>query len=154
MITSRARRLLLAGAPILLLCAGNACRSGTVTRPGTVPATASLTRLPRDAARFEIESVVDSTARFRPFEARVLRIGMTVLAVDPAQRDALVARLRIVRSDSGRMVALVTSQMAPVTSQHVLLAVRPAVPWYKMWRTWGAMAAGAVVGAGVAQASK
>ena len=85
---------------------------------------------------------------------RWLRVGMTVNAVDPAQRDALVARLRIVRSDSGRFVALVTSQMAPVTTQHFLLAAQPSVPWYRMWRMWGAVAAGAVVGAGVAGATK
>ncbi len=106
-------------------------------------------RLPRNAARFEIESVDDSTARFRPFEARWLRVGMTVSAVDPAQRDALVARMRIVRSDSGRFVALVTSQVSRVTTEHFLLAVEPTVPWYKARRFWWGAVGGAVVGAGV-----
>lgn len=111
-------------------------------------------RLPRDAARFEIESVDDSTARFRPFEVTWLRVGMTVSAVDPTQRDALVARLRIVRSDSGRFVALVTSQVTRVTTNHFLLAARPPVPWYRTQRFWWGVAAGGAAGAGTAMVAR
>ncbi|MBC7933346.1 MAG: hypothetical protein H7Z38_22515 [Rubrivivax sp.] len=104
-------------------------------------------RIPRDAARFEIESVDDSTARFRPFEATWLRPGMQVYAVDPMHRDALVARLRIVRADSARLVALVTAQVTKVTTDHFLLAVKPKVPWYRTRRFWWGAASGGLVGA-------
>lgn len=105
-------------------------------------------RFPRDAARFEIDAVDDSTARFRPFEATWLRPGMTVTAVDPSQRDALVARLRIVRSDSGRLVALVTSQVTRLTTDHFLLAVEPPQPWYRARRFWWGVVTGSIVGTG------
>ena len=102
-------------------------------------------RIPRDAARFEIESVDDSTALFRPFEASWIRPGMTVYAVDPAQRDALVAQLRVVRADSGRFRAVVVSQVTRVKTEHFLLAVRPGVPWYRRRMFWtGALTGGAV----------
>jgi hypothetical protein len=111
-------------------------------------------RIPRDAARFEIESVDDSTARFRPFEATWLRPGMQIYAVDPAHRDALVARLRITRADSGRLVALVTAQVTRLTTDHFLLAVRPAVPWYRTRRFWWGAVSGGVVGATAATIAK
>lgn len=130
-------------APALVLAASlllaAACRRQTT---GAAP----QERLPRDASRFEIESVDDSTARFRPFEASWLRVGMTVSAVDPTQRDALVARLRIVRSDSGRFVALVTSQVTRVTTNHFLLAARPKTPWYRAQRFWWGVLAGGTAG--------
>jgi len=129
---------------VSLLLAAAACRGGAPARPAAPP------RTPRDAARFEIESVDDSTARFRPFESKWLRVGMTVSAVDPSQRDALVARLRIVRADSGRFVALVTSQVTRVTTEHFLLAARPPVPWYKARRFWWGVVSGGAAGAGAA----
>ena len=107
----------------------------------------AMGRIPRDAARFEIESVDDSTAHFRPFEAKWLRPGMQVYAVDPARRDALVARLRIVRADSGRLMALVTAQVTKVTTNHFLLAVKPATPWYRTRRFWWGAFGGGIVGA-------
>jgi hypothetical protein len=107
----------------------------------------AMGRIPRDAARFEIESVDDSTAQFRRFEAKWLRKGMEVYAVDPARRDALVARLRIVRSDSGRLTALVTAQVTKVTTNHFVLAVEPPVPWYRARRFWWGALGGGLVGA-------
>ena len=114
----------------------------------------TLGRIPRDAARFEIESVDDSTARFRTFEVKWLRPGMQVYAVDPARRDAFVARLRIVRSDSGRLVALVTGQVTRVTTDHFLLAVQPALPWYRTRRFWWGALGGGVFGATAATIAK
>lgn len=92
----------------------------------------------------------DSTAQFRPFEARWLRAGMEVYAVDPARRDALVARLRVLRADSGRLTALVTAQVTKVTTNHFVLAVKPPVPWYRTPRFWWGALGGGVVGAGTA----
>lgn len=105
-------------------------------------------QIPRDAFRFEIESVDDSIARFRPAEVRWLRPGMPVYAVDPTRRDALVARLRIVDADSGRMRALVVGQVTAVSQEHVLLAVRPYRPWYRDRRFWAGVITGALAGAG------
>ncbi|MES2523893.1 MAG: hypothetical protein V4617_14395 [Gemmatimonadota bacterium] len=110
------------------------------------PATTNTARIPRDAARFEIESVDDSTARFRAFEATWVRKGMMVYAVDPAKRDALVARLRITGADSGGLVALVTAQVTRVTTDHFLLAVKPKVPWYRTRTFWLGMLGGGVAG--------
>lgn len=111
-------------------------------------------RIARDAARFEIESVDDSTARFRSFEARWIHPGMTVYAVDPTRRDALVARLRIVGADSVGWHALVTSQVTRVTTEHFLLAVRPATPWYRARRFWTGAVVGSVIGAAAAVVAK
>jgi hypothetical protein len=123
---------------------GDSSATAAPPSPGMRPSM----RIPRDAARFEIEAVDDSTARFRPFEAKWLRTGMTVYAVDPTKRDALVARLRIVDTDSGRLVARVTGQVTRVTTEHFLLAVRPGTPWYKRGTFWSGLLAGAAVGAG------
>ena len=120
----------------------------------TFSAPLAAARIPRDAARFEIESVDDSTARFRAVEARWIRVGATVYAVDPAQRDALVARLRVIRADSGRLTALVTSQITRVTTNHFLLAIEPAVPWYRARRFWIGVASGGVLGATSAVVSR
>jgi hypothetical protein len=95
-----------------------------------------LPRVPRDAARFEIDVVDDSTATFRPVEARWLRTGMFAYAVDPKNRDALVARLRLQTDDGIQMTALVTSQVKRVNTSHVLLIPRPIVPWYQSPRFW------------------
>ncbi len=70
---------------------------------------------------------------------------MTVYAVDPSQRDALVAQLRVVRADSGRFRAIVVSQVTRVKKEHFLLAMEPHVPWYRARRFWtGAVMGGAV----------
>lgn len=75
---------------------------------------------------------------------------MTVYAVDAARRDALVARLRVIRADSGRLTAMITSQVTRVTADHFVLAVRPPLPWYREKRYWwGVLAGGAVMAAGI-----
>jgi hypothetical protein len=107
---------------------------------------APVSRIPRDAARFEIEVVDDSTARFKPREAGWVRDGMTAWVVDPLNRDALVARTRIVSVWNETAVAVVTSQVTRVTTQHVVLMTPPLVPWWKTRRFWMGTAIGAVVG--------
>lgn len=119
---------------------------GGCHRGPAAPASA-FPRLPRDAARFEIESVTDSTATFRVGEAAWIRRGFSSFAVDPLQRDALIAQLRIVRRDSVTATALVTSQVAGVKVTHALLVLRPPVPWWKRQLFWSGAGAGAVVGA-------
>lgn len=119
-------------------------------RPSNGTTSATLVRVPRDAARFEIDSVTDSTATFRVREASWVRPGLQSYVVDPQQRDALVARLRIVARDSGSATALVTGQVSRVRADHFLLVVRPAQPWWESPRFWGGVAAGVALGAGSA----
>ena len=103
--------------------------------------------IPRDAARFEIDAVDDSTARFRPQESHWVRVGMSAYAVDPVNRDALVARLRIESIDGSSSTALVTSQVGRVTTSHFLLIARPDQRWWRSPRFWWGAAAGGFVAA-------
>jgi hypothetical protein len=105
-----------------------------------------LPRIPRDAPRFEIDSVSDSTATFRVQESRWIRVGMQGYAVDAGQRDALVARLTIMSRDSVSATALVTSQVARVRKDHMLLVLEPTRPWWKSSRFWWGSVLGAAVG--------
>ncbi len=111
-----------------------------------------LPRIPRDAARFEIDAVDDSTATFRVFESRWLRRGLSAYAVDPVHRDALVARLTIVQRDSTTATALVTSQVARVTTDHFLLVPPPPRPWWRARLFWVGALMGGALGAGTAAA--
>lgn len=111
-------------------------------------ATPTLPRIPRDAARFEIDSVTDSTATFRVREATWIRPGLQSYVVDPAQRDALVARLRILSTSGESATALVTGQVTSLKPEHFLLVVRPELPWWKSRRFWTGAVAGATIGAG------
>ena len=123
-----------------------ACGRGPEASPPGSP----IARIPRNAPRFEIDSVTDSTAIFRVQEVRWLRPGMAGYAVDPRQRDALVARVRVVTSDSAYATVQVTSQVSLVKRDHVLLIVEPT---RSRWRTrtfWTGAGLGAVFGAGVA----
>jgi hypothetical protein len=144
MMPAAARVLLLAGL-VALTTAAEGCRSAPPTPRPLRPA---LPRIPRDIPRFEIDSVSDSTVVFRVQEARWLRVGLSGFAVDPQQRDALVARLRITARDSVRATALIVSQVSRVTSQHFLLVSRPATPWYRSRSFWTGAALGVSMGAG------
>ncbi len=119
----------------------------TVARIPVVSATPTpFTRIPRDAARFEIDVVDDSTARFKPREAFWVKPGMTAYAVDPTNRDALVARLRVISVWNETAVAVVTSQVTRITTRHTVLLIPPVVPWWKTRRFWFGTLVGAVVG--------
>lgn len=65
-----------------------------------------------------------------------IKSGMDVYAVDPLNRDALVARLRITSVWNETAVAVVTSQVTSVKTQHVILVVPPVTPWWKSRRFW------------------
>ncbi len=80
-----------------------------------------------------------------------MRVGMSAYAVDPVNRDALVARLRIESIDGSSSTALVTSQVGRVTTSHFLLIARPDQRWWRSPRFWwGAAAGGAVAAAATA----
>ena len=131
----------------------------TVVGPGcrrepraAVPLVPVLPRIPRDAARFEIDAVDDSTATFRVFESRGIHAGVAAYAVDPMRRDALVARLTILRRDSATATALVTSQVARVTRDHVLLVPPPPRSWWRSRLFWIGALMGSAVGVGTTAA--
>jgi hypothetical protein len=126
--------------PALVTSAGD-----SAAVPST-PAPAPLVRIPRDAARFEIEVVDDSTARFKPREASWVKPGMVALVVDPLNRDALVARTRIVSVWNETAVAVVTSQVTRVTTQHVVLLTPPTVAWWRTSGFWRGLVLGTLLG--------
>jgi len=98
--------------------------------------------------RFVVDSVTDSTFvfRFGP-RAEWLRAGATGIAVDPTQRDALVARFRIVSVGEQRATALVTGQTTLVRRDHVALVEEPEPRFYRSGGFWGGTVLGAIIGA-------
>jgi hypothetical protein len=118
------------------------------TKPAPPPV--PFTRIPRNASRFEIESVDDSTARFKPREAEWVQQGMTAYVVDPMNRDVMVARLRIVSVWNEMAVGVVTSQTTRVTTQHVVLLTEPSIPWWRSQRFWFGTVLGVFLGAAAA----
>lgn len=140
---------------VVLMLAAVDCRSAPRPAPGTVltdvPAAGAprIARLPRDASRFAIEVVDDSTARFKPREVAWVREGMVAYAVDPVNGDALVAQLRITSVWNGMAVALVTSQVTRVTTQHVIALTPPPTPWWRARRFWVGALVGTLLGGAV-----
>jgi len=147
---------------MLVLGGTTACQALPTLRgrpAASAPAVATpvppLARIPRNASRFEIEAIDDSTARFKPREASWVREGMTAYVVDPLHRDALVARLRVVSVWNDMAVAVVTSQVTRVTTDHVVLMVPAPAPWWHAHPFWTGSMAGGLLGLllGIAAAS-
>lgn len=119
----------------------------TPSKPNATPRpSAEPVRIPRNASRFEIDVVDDSTARFKVWEAEWIRPGLLAHVVDPLQRDALVAGVRVISVSNGTAVALVTSQVTRVRTENVILLSPPATPWWKQRRFWLGTAIGATIG--------
>jgi hypothetical protein len=96
--------------------------------------------------RFDVASVADTTLTFATVGARWVSPGQAGLAVDPAHGDALIARIRIARVDSGTATAVVTSQTARLRTAHVVLLSPPKRAFYAQPWFWGAAVAGGVIG--------
>jgi len=136
-------------APAAPVVADSAVRA-SVDSAAPVAPPVPFARIPRNASRFEIDAVDDSTARFKPREALWVQRGMTAYVVDPMNRDVLVARLRIVSVWNEMAVGVVTSQTGRVTTQHVVLLEEPSVPWWKSQRFWMGTVLGVFLGAAAA----
>ena len=95
--------------------------------------------------RFEISAVGDSTLSFRIGEMRWVRPGQVGTAIDPARRDALVARFRIVTVQEGAATALVTGQTTAVSTDHVATLEEPKRPWFRNKGFWSGLFLGAVM---------
>lgn len=111
----------------------------SVTLAGSVAAQES-------AYRFRIARSGDSTFTLSVARDDWVHPGMTGIAVDPAHRDALVARFRIMRVERDSAVALITGQTTRVTTDHVALLERPRTPWYRQATFWLGGVLGALVG--------
>lgn len=131
-----------------VLCAACHRLPGVGGRDAPRATTSALPRIPRDAARFEIDSVTDSTATFRVREAVWVRPGLQSYVVDPLQRDGLVARLRVIARDKESATALVTGQVGRVKTDHFLLVVRPDPRWWQSRVFWAGSVLGLTLGAG------
>lgn len=131
----------------LAACGGLLSFASACSRTSAVEREQARFRIPRDAARFSISTTNDSTVTFRPIEVKWLRVGMRGHAVDPTQRDALIARLTIQRMDTSGIVAMIDGRVAQVSTTHVVLMVKPTIPWWKDKRFWGGSLGGIVVGA-------
>ena len=129
---------------VLTLLVG--CHRGTAA---TEPKSSNAV-IPRDAARFSIASTNDSMVTFNAAEVTWLRVGMRGHAVDPARRDALIARLTIVRVDTAGVTASITGQVSQVGTTHVVLVARPRTSWWHQRLFWTGATAGAALGAAVA----
>ena len=97
-------------------------------------------------ARFEIVAVADSTFDFAVGPQTWLRPGATGIAVDPRRRDGLVARYRVLSVRNGLVTALITGQTTRLTADHMVLAVKPAVPLLRRREFWVGAFAGGLLG--------
>lgn len=105
----------------------------------------AVTRAQVGSARFDIDSIGDSTVTFSVGNARWVHAGQTGLAVEPTRHDELIARLRVLHVANGRATAVITGQTSRVTDGQVALIRRPARPFYAEGLFW----IGAVVGAAI-----
>jgi hypothetical protein len=105
----------------------------------------AMARAQVGSARFDIDSVGDSTVTFSVGNARWVRAGQTGLAVEPRRHDELIARLRILRVSAGTATALITGQTSRVAEGQVALIRRPAPPFYTVGLFWVGAAVGAAI---------
>jgi hypothetical protein len=97
------------------------------------------------SARFDIDSIGDSTVTFAVGNARWVRAGQTGLAVEPRRHDELIARLRVLHVANGTATALITGQTSRVSEGQVALIRRPAPPFYTVGLFWIGAAVGAAI---------
>jgi hypothetical protein len=99
-------------------------------------------------ARFDIDSVGDSTFTFARGRAHWVSRGQRGLAVDAKQGDALIARFRVLSVDkhTGVTTAVVTGQTARVTPGEVALLKEPKPPFYVEPFFWIALGVGGAIG--------
>lgn len=102
------------------------------------------------ATRFQISTVGDSTFTFAIGDAKWVRVGAHGIAVDPRQRDALVAKFEVLRIVGGSATALITGETMRLTLDHFAVLEEPRVPWFAQRPFWLGTALGLLVGAGVA----
>ena len=101
------------------------------------------------SVRFEIASVGDTTVTIRLGRAKWIRPGARGVAVDPAQRDELVARFRVLHVTDNEAVALVTGQTMPLSTAHMAVFSEPRRRFYGVRAFWLGLLGGALIGFGI-----
>lgn len=101
------------------------------------------------SVRFEIASVGDTTVTIRLGRAKWIRPGARGVAVDPAQRDELVARFRVLRVTENEAVAVVTGQTMPLSTAHMAVFSEPRRRFYGVRAFWLGLLGGALIGFGL-----
>ena len=102
------------------------------------------------AYRFEISSTADSTVTINLGEVTWLKPGMYAIAVDPAHRDELVARLRVKNVTGKSAACVITGQATAITADDVVLIEPPPPPkhhWYAEPAVWISLVVGVAIGA-------
>lgn len=110
-----------------------------------IAASAATARAQVGSARFDIDSVGDSTVTFAVGNARWVRAGQTGLAVEPRRHDELIARLKVLQVSKGTGIAVITGQTSRVETGQVVLIRRPAPPFYAVGLFWIGTAIGAAI---------
>lgn len=98
------------------------------------------------AVRFVVSEVGDSTLSFPLGRYVWVEKGMRGIAVDPRQRDVLVARFEVISVTPSTATALVTGQTMRVTTDHVVLIDRPPIPFYRRRTFWAGTILGIATG--------
>ena len=116
---------------------------------GLVAALAAPAAAQRNAARFFVDSVADTTFVFRISpEDDWVRVGAVGVAVDPARRDALVAQFRVLSLWGNRATALVTGQTTFITTAHVAVLEPPRRRFFRQRNFWSGALVGLLLGVG------
>lgn len=116
---------------------------------GLLLALAAPAQAQRGDVRFYVDSVGDSTFTFRiAANDDWVKVGAMGTAVDPARRDALVARFRVLSVWGNRATALVTGQTTVVTLNHIALLAPPERRFYREPQFWSGALLGVLLGVG------
>jgi hypothetical protein len=107
----------------------------------TAPVRAQVT-----GTRFDIMQVTDTTISFRKGAAAWIRPGLVGIVVDPRQKDALVARIRILDVERDTVAALITGQTTRLGTQHVAILDEPRPRFPRTLVFWSGLVIGFLVG--------
>jgi hypothetical protein len=104
------------------------------------------------ARRFEITNAADTTFTFSVRDQSWVKAKMSGIAVDPRQRDAVVARFEVMRVQNGIATAVITGATSRVTTDHIAQLSEPPRRWWKSGGTWIGLLLGVVAGVAVGSA--
>ena len=99
--------------------------------------------------RFEITRANDTSFTFAVGRETWVAPRQKGIAVDPRQRDALVARFEVTRVGGGEATAIITGQTTRVSTEHVAMLEQPPPRWYRRTAFWVGAVLGLLVGAGI-----
>jgi hypothetical protein len=121
------------------------CSSNGGSRPIVVRQTASVS--PATATRLEITAVQDTTFTIAVRDFAWVSPGMAGIVVDPAKRDVLVARYRVVQRSATEATAMITGQTTKVSIDQAALLQPPAPRAESKKAFWSGAGIGLLLGA-------